>query len=567
MPEQLIVETDPKAYLMYPNYLTEEERQELASDLLGLGFSESEIDGLLYDESKRSEYIKPLYYYDKITSKFASKFKKEDLLLTSSEFVNLSIAYISPIKDKQDLFKKTFPKLGVDEKKWRDEIAKWARAVNLLSLKLEPMNLEIPMLAAGLADRSPSNSYEIVRGLGRTRTGKPYPALIYRTHELPDFLARGHTSVVELGNLIICVANATRFDMFLSNSQYNFEFRGSEEKSGRDVSLDVLVVPSEFRGDERIKSQLEEIAESLKSLYELEFNGKKLPLEDVRYASLLCARTSTTISVNPFNLAQWNAYVESDPNSTEGYKRFMAAINSAAKNALPTYVVKMTDAGRKAGYDSPPRHLEDLYSAEELGDVLDVKVVDVEIPERLRSFDFVGERDQLLKNIRFKYLVSGSLSMAAQHMRHNYGVHYFESLLSVADRWKVVVPPSIGYHEKSSHLFDEIDGIAHDLYKSSRHVGMASVNFALLGLKIRAQTEANGYSELNYQMQRIDPGAQWEIRRLARMKHNLVERITGGFYTRLLADQLQSYVNSGEAHTEDGLIIFDLEKVTSKGLS
>ena len=127
-------------------------------------------------------------------------------------------------------------------------------------------------------------------------------------------------------------------------------------------------------------------------------------------------------------------------------------------------------------------------------------------------------------------------------------------------------PPSIKDVEKASKLFHHSLGIARDLYTDNRHVGEPAAYFIPLGLEIFGYSNLNGYADMNFQLQRVDDGAQWEIRKLARTKHNLVEEMTHGFYTKILGRELKKYVDSGAAYVEpsDNTIRFSLEQVKTK---
>ncbi len=579
---ELVVEREPEVKLLYPYNVSDDEIHDLYDEVKK---ESTEYEDAMWQVSQHlGNFSVELLKYDDITHDFANEFRFDDTFqLRPEQFTQLAIDYISPYPERKKRFKETFPKLRffdinkehdvVDESFFAKRIALWTRVLNLMAMRKEPNNIEFAMLAAGFADRSPSNSWELLHGLGRTASGKPYAPLVYRIKELPDFEARGHTSVVELIPPMLSVDFVTRYDLFLFNSIDNAEFRGSEEKSGRDVPLLVHIIPEEFKGVEKVRRGLEELTSSLKELYEIDAgNGKKLPKEDVRYAALMCARTSTTFSTNPFNLSQALAYAASDNLSrTVGYRKFLKATSKTYAIISPTFAPEAERAGIASGYTARPKFFEELFPNVDIEHFTDpVIILNVRSPIG-KIEDIQNPKDPALKTMSIEYLFRGSASMAAQHMRHNYGTQFFESLLHAGDRWEIVEPPSIKAVEKASKIFNHAAGIARDLFNDHRYFAEAAAYFVPLGTEVLGYANLNGYADINFQLQRTDDGAQWEIRKLARTKHNKVEstlqaNIDGnGLYTRLIGHILEKYATNGSAYRDpDGRIRFDLGQVKTK---
>jgi thymidylate synthase ThyX len=541
--------------------------------------------------SKVNQYIENLsslrdgeQIIERFLHTYASKLRKKDGTVVSAEELNNFLRKDDPkiTSEKRKHFKEQIS--TIDGKPFAssvfDEyIGKLSRVLNPLYVLLQPFNVEMPTIAAMYADTSFDSAHDILIGKGRSSpAGKPYYPLAAEVGFIPDRAKAGHKSLLSIPQFTFSIDGITRYGMFVLNSSYNCEWRDVEEKSGRDVPLNRIVVPPEYFQDREFERLANFVARNVNAAYEaldqiVGRTGKLIPnLEDGRYITILAARTATSLSMNFHNFVELATAVECNEKEVAELKILYNLLKEELKPIAPTLAESATDIGRALEYALPKPGLEEHFDVNALISWFNQTGKNA----KLLKLSFTGEKipeirglaDEGLKSIYCEYVVRGSLSFAAQQMRHNWSWQSWLSLDYIPQYWSedmqfVTVPPSFEKKERAMEIFRHAVGETRDFVLSNSSTKKPFFYAYPLVLHTVGAFRMDGFGLMNYLNQRVSPHAQWEIRQIARELHNQIisdAALGDAFYEIMQATSyrklLEDAVNKDEAFYKNGKIYF-----------
>jgi|GEM_PF-4252170 len=548
----------------------------------------------LVDEQTFSEinqYIKHIHSFradkeiiDCILQTYASKLIKKDGTVVSVEelkdFLRKDDSKVTSEKRKH--FKEQISTVDgkpFDSNTFDKYIEKLSRVLNPIYILLQPFNVEMPTIAVMYSDTSFDSAYNILIGKGRSSpSGKPYYPLATEVGFLVDRAKAGHKSLMNMPQFTFSIDGITRYGTFILNSSYNCEWRDVEEKSGRDVPLDRIVVPPEYFQDREFERLANSISENVNEAYKVLDQisgraGKLIPnLEDGRYITILAARTATSISMNYHNFVELVTAVEHNEKEVAELKILCNLAKEELKSITPILTESVTDIGQALEYTLPKPGLEEHFDVNALiswfnqtgknAKLLKLSITGEKIPK------IKGIADEALKSFYCEYAVRGSLSFAAQQMRHNWSWQNWLSLDYIPQYWSedmkfVTIPPSFEKKEKAMEIFKHVIGETRDFVLSNSSTNKPFFYAYPLALNTVGVFRMDGFGLMNYLNQRVSTHAQWEIRRMARELHNQVisdPMLGDTFYEIMQATSykklLEDAVNKEEAFYKNGKIYF-----------